>query len=98
MPAVIYLVVYDISSDKARKKVADHLLNLGLVRAQFSVFIGTLEKNRLDELALFAESKIAPTDRLYIIPVQRSDLASARMLGIGIDQELVADELLTKVL
>lgn len=98
MSAVIYLVVYDISADKARKKVADHLLNLGLVRAQFSVFIGMLEKNRLDELALFAESKIAQTDRLYIIPVQRSDLAAARMIGTGIDQELVADELLTKIL
>lgn len=95
---MIYLVVYDISADKARKKVADQLLNMGLVRAQFSVFIGTIEKNRLDELSLFAESKIAATDRLYIIPVQRSDLASARMLGIGIDQELVADELLTKIL
>ena len=73
-------------------------MNLGLVRAQYSVFIGTLDKNRCDELALFAESKIEETDRLYIIPVQRSDLATARMIGVGIDQELVADELLTKVL
>jgi len=95
---MIYLVVYDITSDKARKKISDQLLNLGLTRAQFSVFIGTLEKNRCDELALFAESKLAETDRMYIIPVQRSDLASARMIGLGIVQELVADELLTTVL
>ena len=95
---MIYLVVYDITSDKARKKISEQLLNLGLVRAQYSVFIGTLDKNRCDELALFAESKIAETDRLYIIPVQRSDLATARIIGVGIDQELVADELLTKIL
>jgi CRISPR-associated endonuclease Cas2 len=95
---MIYLVVYDITSDKARKQVSEQLLNLGLVRAQYSVFLGTLDKNRCDELALFAESKIAKTDRLYIFAVQKADLSNARMIGEGIDQELVSDEVLTKIL
>ena len=95
---MLYLVLYDITANKARKKIADHLLNLGLTRAQYSVFIGTLAKNREDELALYAESLLAKTDRLYIVPVQRDALSTGRMVGLGIDVSLVSDELLTMVM
>jgi hypothetical protein len=57
-----------------------------------------LAKNRADELALYAESLLAETDRLYIIPVQRDALSTARMVGRGIDVSLVSDELLTMVM
>lgn len=94
---MLCLVLYDITANKARKKVADHLLNQGLTRAQYSVFIGTLAKNRMDELALFAESLLEETDRLYIIPVERDALGTARMVGLGIDASLVSDQVLTMV-
>jgi CRISPR-associated endonuclease Cas2 len=94
---MLCLVLYDITANKARKKVADHLLDQGLTRAQYSVFIGTLAKNRADEIALFAELLLAETDRLYIIPVERDALGTARMVGLGIDKSLVSDELLTKI-
>lgn len=95
---MLALVIYDISRDKSRKKVADHLLDLGLVRTQYSVFLGTVDKNRLDELVLFAESQLAETDKLYVIPVQRDDLSIARVVGLGFDEQLVTDEILTKVI
>ena len=95
---MLCIVLYDITANKARKKVADHLLNQGLVRAQYSVFIGKLAKNRADEVALYAESLLAETDRLYIIPVERDALSTARMVGLGIDESLVSDELLTMVM
>lgn len=95
---MLCLVLYDITANKARKKVADHLLNQGLIRAQYSVFIGTLAKNRADEIAVYAESLLAETDRLYIIPVERDALGTARMVGLGIDHALVSDELLTMVM
>ncbi|MCA9199776.1 MAG: CRISPR-associated endonuclease Cas2 [Planctomycetales bacterium] len=95
---MLALVIYDISQDKARKKVADHLLDLGLVRTQYSVFLGTVDKNRLDELVLFAESQLDATDKLYVIPVQRDDLSAARVVGLGFDEQLVTDEILTKVI
>lgn len=94
---MLYLVVYDISANKARKKIADQLKDRGLIRAQYSVFIGDLAKNRVDELALFAETLLAEADRLYIIPVQRDALVASRMIGRGIDKALVSDELLTFV-
>jgi CRISPR-associated protein Cas2 len=95
---MLYLVLYDISANKTRKKIADRLLDSGLTRAQFSVFIGTLAKNRVDEIILFAESLLAETDRLYIIPVERDGLSNARMIGPAIDEALVTDEILTIVL
>ena len=95
---MLTLVVYDISSNKSRKKVSDRLLDLGLIRAQYSVFLGQLDKNRADELTLFAEDQLEETDRLYVIPIQRADLASARVVGKGFDEELVSGELLTKVI
>lgn len=95
---MLTVVVYDISSDKARKKISDRLLDLGLIRAQYSVFLGNLDSNRADELTLFAEEQLLESDRLYVIPIQRDDLADARIVGKGFDEKLVAGELLTKVI
>ena len=92
------LVIYDISSDKSRKKIADRLLDIGMIRAQLSVFIGTVESNRLDEIALFAEELLTDSDRLYILPITRDNLRSARIVGQGFDEELVTDEVLTMVI
>lgn len=95
---MLAMVLYDIRSDKARKKIADRLLDMGMTRTQYSVFLGTIDKNRADELTLFAEGQLVQTDRLYLIPVQRDDLAAARIVGRGFDEQLVTDEILTKVI
>lgn len=95
---MLHLIIYDITDDKARKQISDRLLDLGMTRAQYSVFIGSAEKNRIDELTLFAESKLEKTDKLYVIPIERSQIAAARFVGAGIDEALVTDELLTKVI
>jgi len=39
----IMLITYDIVEDKTRTKVADTLLNYGLQRMQYSVFLGRLK-------------------------------------------------------
>ena len=42
------LVAYDVTNDKLRCKIADECMNAGLVRTQFSVFLGELdEKQRI---------------------------------------------------
>ncbi len=95
---MLQLVIYDISSDKVRKKVSDRLLDLGLIRSQYSVFIGMANRNRIDELSLFAEQNLSAKDRLYIIPITREGLSQSKQIGPGIDEELVTDEVLTKVI
>ena len=49
------LVVYDISHDRTRGKVADACLDYGLDRIQYSAFVGTLARTHQEELMLKIE-------------------------------------------
>ena len=75
----IYLVSYDIQSDKQRKKVADKLIEYGLTRVQYSVFLGPLKTHLLQNLKTHLPTHLtAKDDRLFIMPltakiVERSD-------------------------
>jgi CRISPR-associated protein Cas2 len=46
------LLVYDITEDKARGKVADACLDYGLDRIQYSAFVGELSRNHQEELIM----------------------------------------------
>jgi CRISPR-associated protein Cas2 len=46
------LIVYDISSNRLRAKVANMCLDYGLSRIQLSAFLGTLSRNHQDELLM----------------------------------------------
>lgn len=43
-------LVYDITNDRARTKIADACQDYGLDRVQFSAFAGRLSRNRQEEL------------------------------------------------
>jgi CRISPR-associated protein Cas2 len=94
---MLVTAIYDISSNRIRKKLADQLLNYGLIRVQKSVFLGNLESNRIDELSLYAESMLEENDQLYVIPIHRDDMNAARIIGPGFDDQLISDEIITKV-
>ncbi|MBO0791611.1 MAG: CRISPR-associated endonuclease Cas2 [Ktedonobacteraceae bacterium] len=47
-----YLLIYDISHDGARNKVADTCLDYGLARIQYSAFLGELSAVHQRELLL----------------------------------------------
>jgi CRISPR-associated protein Cas2 len=92
-------VIYDITKDRTRVKVAKRCLNFGLYRVQRSVFLGDLEPNRIDEILLFSEEMLdKETDSVYIFPMCRPDFDRVRIVGQGFDRKLVADEILTKVI
>jgi CRISPR-associated protein Cas2 len=46
------LVIYDIEDDRIRLKISETCLDYGLVRIQFSAFLGTLNRNKREELFL----------------------------------------------
>ena len=46
------LVVYDISNDRRRTKIADVCLDYGLDRIQMSAFMGQLNRTHQEELML----------------------------------------------
>ena len=52
------LLVYDITNDRVRGKVADFCLDYGLDRIQYSAFLGDLRRNRQEELMLKIEERL----------------------------------------
>lgn len=92
-------VIYDISKNRTRTKIAKRCLDFGLYRVQKSVFLGDIEANRLDEILLAStELMDMTTDSVYAFPMCRDDFDKVRMLGQGFDRKWVADEVLTKVI
>ena len=90
-------VVYDITETKIRNKVVRICLNKGLYRVQKSVFLGNLNSNERDSLALECEAVIDPKiDSLYVFPMDDTSFKKVKLLGQAFDKKLVSDELLTK--
>ncbi|HSH82121.1 MAG TPA: CRISPR-associated endonuclease Cas2 [Herpetosiphonaceae bacterium] len=46
------LLIYDIPDDRARTRVADACLDYGLLRIQYSAFLGELSRTHQEELML----------------------------------------------
>jgi len=86
-------VIYDIASDKKRTAAAKACLEAGLYRVQKSVFLGSIQSSRLDELALQIEALINPEkDRVYLFPMCEVDFKKVILKGQAFDAELVRDE------
>src|SRR5262249_19424692 len=97
--AVLTWVVYDIADDRTRAKVARRCLDFGLYRVQKSVFLGEVPPNRVDEILLFSQELLDPqTDAMFLFPMCREDFDKVRIVGKDFDRQLVADEILTKVI
>ncbi len=91
-------MVYDITGDRTRNRVAQRCLDYGLYRAQKSVFLGDVPPNRVQEILDFSQEMLdLATDAVYIFPLCREDFEKVRIVGQGFDRKLVADEILTKV-
>jgi len=87
-------VIYDIASTKngakRRRKVIKEIELFGLYRVQKSVFLGNIEKNRLDELILFSRELIDPKeDSVYLFPMCKEDFDAVTIIGKGFNKELV---------
>lgn len=92
---MIAWVLYDIKNDKARTKVAKICKQSGLYRVQFSVFLGTIDRNMKDSLQLQIEELIdEKTDSVYIFPMSKNELQATVLLGQAFDKKLVSDEVM----
>lgn len=90
---MITWVLYDIKKNKPRNYVAKFCKQAGLYRVQYSVFLGTLNANEKDTLALQIEEIINPeTDKVYIFVMSKNELSQACLLGQAFDKDLVTDQ------
>lgn len=70
------IVIYDITEDKLRAKIADVCLDFGLERIQYSAFFGELSHNQKE--TLFKKVKRLMGDKpgnIQIYPVCEKDLS-----------------------
>jgi CRISPR-associated protein Cas2 len=90
-------VVYDIADNTTRKNVARICLDKGLYRVQKSVFLGSLNSNDRDSMAIECEEIIDPdVDSVYVFPMDDESFRKVKLLGQAFDKDLVSDEVLTK--
>ncbi len=86
-------VIYDISKDKTRNKVIKATEEAGLYRVQKSVFLGTINRTKLDEMVMKVKDLInEETDSVYIFPMCEVDFKKVITAGQAFDKKLVTDE------
>ena len=94
---ILVWILYDISNNKNRTKVAKECKKAGLIRVQKSIFLGKIKWNRFDELTeMFDELIDDETDKVYLFPFCQDDFKQIKVLGQGFDKKLVNDEILSK--
>lgn len=82
---------------KKRTKVAKSCKGYGLYRVQKSVFLGRLNNNQIDELAMKCGDIIEKEkDSVYVFPMCDEDFKKVKLLGQAFDKKLVSDEILAK--
>jgi CRISPR-associated protein Cas2 len=68
------LLIYDISDDQIRTKVADTCLDYGLDRIQYSAFYGNISRNYQEELFQKAQAILGKADgQILLLPICYKD-------------------------
>lgn len=71
---MICLVVYDISDDRTRTKIADFCLDYGLDRIQYSAFLGDLSRNHQEQLMAKLTSRLGKREgKIQLFPICGKD-------------------------
>ena len=87
-------LIYDITDNKKRNKVIKSAQKKGLYRVQKSAFLGTINKNKFDELKIECEQIIdEETDSVYLFPLCEKDFKSVVALGQAFDEKLITDSI-----
>lgn len=90
-------VMYDIASDKIRRKAIKICKNVGLYRVQKSIFLGDIEENDFDEVKLRLEDTVdLENDSVYVFTMSKKELNKAGLIGQAFDKEFVTDEIISK--
>ncbi|MEL6193543.1 MAG: CRISPR-associated endonuclease Cas2 [Bacteroidota bacterium] len=89
---MICFIMYDISHNKVRTKVAEYLEAKGCFRIQKSIFLGQLERRSYRDIqdALHTiQQSYENDDSIIMVPVSEDEIRSMRMIGKEIDMAFV---------
>jgi len=90
-------VIYDISGIDSAAGWRRSARNYGLFRVQKSAFLGDLNRNESDSLALECEAIIEESDSVYVFPMCEDCFDKIKLIGAGFDREMVSGMTITKV-
>ena len=76
------LLLYDVTDDRKRAKIADACLDYGLDRIQYSAFTGDLTRNLQEELFVKLRTLLGKPGRLLLI-LSAPRIGSARRNNQG---------------
>lgn len=66
------LLIYDITDDRRRTKIADTCLDYGLDRVQYSAFVGQLSRTHQEELMLKIEHILDQSPgKIHLYPIDQ---------------------------
>ena len=75
------LLIYDISSDRLRAKIADACLDYGLDRTQYSTYYGDISPNYQEELFLKVSAILGDAaGNVLLVPICASDWRARMVL------------------
>jgi CRISPR-associated protein Cas2 len=78
------ILIYDITCDRVRAKVADACLDYALSRIQYSAFFGEISANHLEELLIRIKRLVGNSPALVeVFPVCAKDLRLRRTLTVA---------------
>ena len=81
------LLVYDISNDSKRTKIADACLDYGLDRIQFSAFLGWLLPTQQEELFLKVKKLLGKKEgNIQMFPVCADEWAKRKVIDQKIEE------------
>src|SRR3989337_2688122 len=90
MEELLTFVSVDISNDKVRRKASEMLLDYGLVREHYSVFVGMMTRNRREELYTRLRIKLREQfgedeafGRVVVIPVSEREAKCILRFRVG---------------
>ena len=84
---MLYWVIYDISEDKIRSRVAAKCKNYGLFRAQKSAFIGNTTRNKIEMLGEEINEAVRGTDNCVFIMPSCKHCFSSKIIEGKLDEE-----------
>lgn len=91
---MIAWVIYDIKNDRVRTKVHKLCKQAGLYPVQYSTFLGSIEDNQKDTLELQIDEMIdKENDRVYLFPMNKTELQQCVLLGQAFDKKLITDDI-----
>ncbi len=78
---------------KQEHRLQKHVRTRGYTGCKNLRFLGTLNKNQIDELKIICEDIInTEEDSVYIFPMCEDDFKKVKLLGQAFDKKLVNDE------